>query len=928
MRLIKKKEYIFKIMAISAAFILLFSQIRPQEALASRNKSGGGDDMGEFSWGNFAMSAGMSVGSTIIGGAISSGLKGIGSGSSATGAIQAADSLATLEQHGYILPQFGPLATSATVVQIGDPLFNLPQINPLGTIASASGSIASAGSAMATTASTSSGFFSSMGNYFSSLSSLKNVASIAVSGYTTFTTVSQAGRAVAMAGAYYEWKPSTTFLLSNVVSGAVGGFLNPGIAMGDTIPKIPAGDVIAQTAFETSGYNMAKGAFIGGLKNFAEAGVIAAIDGKSINQGKQPGALAQIGGLWAGVAAGNFSRGLVNPETWHYASKGIFKAEPNDYKLASEAASNLGDSYLANEFEQKAKQPDIFSTLKIANPRSGKTQWRELSINEVTQLEKWAKDDNFDFRGSRELFEVVQKNAHIGTSQIGSRLLEAIFIKTADMWPQLASRSLSISASNALRENHNGLSSFMSSAVEGITTPLFSGLADTFALRPGLYAGENQLVNSFEYINSMSQLTYIHKMDKIGTEFYAAYAQNQDNPDALKSALQKIANKHNLGIKISAVNTIGELKQQMEKTLLEAVDISDKQKEKLLTDALERPFNPASATLGVANSQARVKIEADIKKLETLDEVFKSVGTDRFALAFKSATSGLKFGLIEGAMHGGVSYLTSKFSEKNDLLVAAATAYGASMLTGAIRGVIWEGTWEPSIQKKEMVWRDRKSEYMPESYKGEDWFQAKISQYTYPHALESFHKPQELTGLPIELRAKRELEGTTWANKPAEGYVLSAFDEKPSLKQAMLYSLAKSNDTFLRRAFAFGIPQQLPPQNINTLVMSDYFRQLNSYAMAGAGPEWLTSGINSGSINASSFAISNNILTSMAAIKPVADTFNMRRQRITLTNAPLQPLMGQGLDYRSWAAGAETRWYLDEISAQSRTGKSFLREGK
>jgi hypothetical protein len=911
-----KKGFTFKIISVGMIFFFFWSYLISSApyAFAARSRAGGGK-LAKFSWGSFAMSAGMSVGSAIVSGALSSALKGTGISagglwSKVTGNINTA--VGSMPKNLVLqgVPSWANTALGSGAIQ------NIPSVAQVAA---------------------NSGILGSLGNYFSSLGSLKNVASIAISGYTTFMATSQAGRAVAMAGAYYDWKPSSVFLLSNVVSGAVGGLLNPAIALGDTMPKIPAGDILAQTAFETSGFNMAKGAFIGSLKNFAEAGVIVAIDGGRINEGKPPGALAQIGGLGAGVAAGNFARGLVNPETWHNVSKGIFKAEPNrkmeDYKLTSQAASNLGDTYLADEFAQKAnkQQPYIFSTVENADVQ--KIKWRELSINEVNQLQGWATNPNIEFRTLGEgLVNVVDTKAQISPAQIGNRLLEATFIKTADMWPILVTRSLSIAVSSSLRENHNGLASFMSSAVEGIAYPLFSGLADIYALRPGLYIGENSLTNKFAYTTAIKELVYKYRGEKTGPEFYKAYEVHKEDPDRLRAELQKIGETHGIKIEIPEITTREDVMKWAKESIGGSIDkgMSVEKGEDLLDKWAKMPFDKASAILGIAQTQARLQIESEIKKAGTLDEVFKSAKIDKLSLAFKNATSGLKFGLIEGSIHGGVNFLTSKFSEKNDLLVAAAVSLGATLLTGAIRGVILNQTWEPAKKDGRLFWMDRISEYEPQPYKGSDWWQKKIDTYEYPIKLGKYNEFAELSGLKLKDMTKNvyDLEKSVWIEEKTRGYELRTFDEKPKIKDSIIHSLIDSNYTFLKRAVAFGTPQ-IPAKLINTLVMSDYFRRLNSYAMAGAGPDWLTSGINSEILTASSFSSSNNILTSLSAINSMANAFNLERRRQTWTTSPNFPMIMQGLDYKPWALAIETRYYLTyEALAKSRTGKSFLREGK
>src|SRR3990167_7718549 len=70
---VQTKRPIFKIICLGLSFVFVFSQIFPSPAWAARSKAGGGE-LAEFDFGDFALSAGMSLGSMALGAAFNAGL--------------------------------------------------------------------------------------------------------------------------------------------------------------------------------------------------------------------------------------------------------------------------------------------------------------------------------------------------------------------------------------------------------------------------------------------------------------------------------------------------------------------------------------------------------------------------------------------------------------------------------------------------------------------------------------------------------------------------------------------------------------------------------------------------------------------------------------------------------------------------------------
>ena len=248
------------------------------------------------------------------------------------------------------------------------------------------------------------------------------------------------------------------------------------------------------------------------------------------------------------------------------------------------------------------------------------------------------------------------------------------------------------------------------------------------------------------------------------------------------------------------------------------------------------------------------------------------------------------------------------------------------MLTGAARGILWHTEWTDWGKGTELWVR-----YEPQSYKGDDWWEKELSETRYEAEKEKVNEFGRVSGLEL-VKKPRTTRGVT---ENAFGYELGFSNEKrPGLGTAVLASLWQANYEFLSRSLAFGIPRTTP-KNIDSLTTLDYFRQLQSYGMSAGNLDWFERGLTSGMINASSQAISNNLLTSMAAVKPIAGMLNMQHQRLVFTEGQFKdinpnPLTIQALDYSPWTIARTFKFYLpfpsDIYRARSLTGKSFLRD--
>lgn len=758
------------------------------------------------------------------------------------------------------------------------------------------------------------------GTSFSVLSAMKDslAKSFSVnsmlSGLSTFSAVSQVGRAAATVGNYYGLSPSTTLIISNAASSATAGFLNPDIALGDAIPQsISLASESVQSAYYAALPTMAKGALVGGLTGLASSGAVVAIDAEKINEMKEPGIPSQIAGLVAGVAAGNFARELVNPSI---IDGKVFIREDKIEKIYAEPSTK---AMLGIDTEASFTSQEYFLITEASPKIVPKTEL--LTGPALNELQ-----DNLANNDYKKIW-IDKDTLYLGKPGISAQgLFTAGFIKTGDMWPQLTGRALAITATSLLGRD-NQFASLAGSLVEGITTPVFSGLAEYYALRPGLYTGEERILNNVVQHNSLYQSGYkvaLSRVEEKGRTELEKYQKGLITKDEYRRNLEKIGNQalepflepfKDKRYSMQGADDWESMKNDL-RASLKAADKKENAIEDILAQVKEQDLPNQLFTKMVFDigPQLEAQIKKYIKQGKPPEETLRALGTNRFALSLDSVKAGMKFGLVEGAVYGGVSSLTSQLS-KNDPLAGAAGAYAASLLTGAIRGVLWYKTWKPGLQDGNLVWSDRYTLPKPEPYQGDDWWQREFEKVSYARDAKRFNDFVAYLGLEAQ---EDKIPALFFKDKP-----------EPNLTIAVLASLAQTNREFTNRMFAFGAPQ-IKPEHINTFIMSDYLSQVNGYAISGSRPGWFSAGLTSGLLNAGSLAISNNLLTSLAAIKSTADALGIQRQRLTLTNSPLTGVTIQTLDYLHWAISLQTGFYLpfpsDVYRARSITGESFIKD--
>jgi len=280
------KSRVMKVISAGVLFVFLCVTITPREALAGRSRAGGGKPA-KFSWENFGISLGITVGSAVF-------------SSVASGAWDFAKGAA-----GYTSPVFSGASPFATV---GNTILNPVKSTLL----------------------TGKELFTSVKPWttgLKSLTSFKTIAPTIAQGFKTYVVTNQLNRAVGSIGNYKDWDPEVTFLASSLISGGAVGALNPGMALGGN-----------KYVNALSGWDVLKGAAVGVGASGARAGTIIGIDGRKISRGDDVGLEAQIAGLFVGDTVTQMGRALANPATYNSKVEGDFKQVDNKPSLENRDA--------------------------------------------------------------------------------------------------------------------------------------------------------------------------------------------------------------------------------------------------------------------------------------------------------------------------------------------------------------------------------------------------------------------------------------------------------------------------------------------------------------------------------------------------------------------------------------------------------------
>lgn len=1060
-----QKRKIFRSINICIAFLITLAFIFPPEALAARRRAGGGE-LAKFDFGNYAAGVGIGIGAMAVGGVINAGL------TSAIGnSIQAV---------GGTVPASMQTATKAGILgAMGNSFVNSFTTTGLITNMSTFFAVSQTGRAVG-----------AMGNYYGWKPSTTFLVSSAASGFVggfmnptvaLGPSVSESVTSSIIPGIHYTLNPAN-YTLGNMLSGGfVGGVT--GLASGAVVVAIDGNKI-------NKGKEPGIGAQIAGMVTGVAVGNLTRtlIDPATYTKGPEKTwervenpeiknvqdtataktATADVVAKAKGAYGG--AKELLKGGTWQDAkqayNEGLTKAEE------SGVVKNLRTS----------AQLDVQKANKLASSDSGRFRYRHVldadvwdgyaqpdgsrapvkyemagdKIRHYSPNEVMADGRSYRVRPLQGNFvTVAETNTRAGISLVGQRLFEATFINTADMWPQLVTNSLVIAATHSLGKKQKWMAPLVSGVVGGIAGPLFSNLADAYALRPGIYIGEHHVAKSIDNIELVKGLAFKEKMGNVSNDMYTkldGYLKNhptakEQSPESLKVLqrdLQGVLDKHGYKTKLAETNIEGLLAQAVKDRPSFRAEA-----ERILNNYKGTVKQPAQKVFGLAAGAANVETQGMLLN-KSVNQGLRDVGVSRSQLFLSNASRDMTFGLVEGVVSGGIQSLANKISE-NSPFAAVGAAYGGAMLAGAVRGVIWHATWKPSRNEfNDLIWMPKYSLATPERYTGDDRVWKERDNYVYPRELAKIKEFRTLTGLSPTNRRKeifdrtqegivktkekeiqvyeltlgleypdkkivlqpdatreqirdivreaRELDFMPEVSRQDGRTVVSIFDRsnkldsssltgfagidnivtreiQPSLNVSILASLAQANREFLTGSFAFGTPYA-KPENINALMLHNFVSNMRGYAMTamsadlryipsphqhkdktvsfsqswhsikdkfssprkffGLKPKrekepltgWLTPGIVSGYISGGSSAMSNTIMTSMGAVKPLADTLNIQHQRLVITNSRFVPVTVQNLDYEPWLAARKTSFYApfpsDSFNARNKRGRTFL----
>jgi hypothetical protein len=316
-----------------------------------------------------------------------------------------------------------------------------------------------------------------------------------ITGYNTYMATTQVSRMVGMMGAYYKWKPTKTFLISALASGAISGFLNPAGVLGD------------QTAISAMG--MGKGALVGSLGSLASAGVVLAIDGDKIKEGKSPGIGAQLAGMATGIAVGEFARNLVihkPKESQFKPIKGIEKGTETFQRVGGKEKPTMRDfdnTTFSHKIAKATGEKPSFRRAISKMQSDGTTfidkigdeylfkldtgetvllSQQEMNLGRYTRFHSdgtifMPTDGKLIPAGAdKNLFMLSE--AKLTSGETLSRLTIGPLLEVRKQLPMLASSALAMAVTSGIKDKYSEYKPLVSSIISFAATPLF-GAADT-----------------------------------------------------------------------------------------------------------------------------------------------------------------------------------------------------------------------------------------------------------------------------------------------------------------------------------------------------------------------------------------------------------------------------------------------------------------
>ncbi len=969
----KPKGPVFRIISAILVFSFMTSFVLPKEALASRSRAGGGE-IPEFSFSDFASTAGMSLGMFIagqaVGGLLSAGAgdlwlgvkSSLGFGEQASSASWIMNAAANSAATGAVVPgELADLGSSiANNMGSAENIFttfpaeglNLGRLDYFGDVAftALDGSTLAAPeiAAVNITQKTAEnvGTLSKMGNAFMNpFRGIDKFGITMIKGYNTFVATSQVARAVGTMGAYYEWNPRTTYVLSAVSVGLTSGLLNPDLALAKQgIDPNAATSILSPQIDTTSFLNLAKGAFVGGLQQGASSLAIVAIDGSKIAKGKSPGAVAQLSGLIAGTMAGNFARELVNP------SPELLKI----FEKIDEPQKTPGPIQDQEKQVLNALREPVYGEITQAggNNKFGAYYTKDGVNNFI--------DSNSQENGSgaENIKAITEKGItriyNIDPGINASGLFNATVIKTLDMWPVFAGKGMGYLAADMLgngltdeEKNKRPLATLARGLTETVFTSIFSGAASAWDLRASRYIGRDvDIVNQrLAYVDSVVKAGWQKRMENYKSELDDNIVQlkeklhtgqidqitydNQvkDKANELARIYGFIKGDKELPLFTSGVirsNESKDIAQDMKSKVDGRLELSDKDYENS-AEALKKNIKEINTSENFVRNQAinfsGKFLEANMK-YDGADLAGKLdiARVDKFDLFVGKVKDGSLLGLFESGIKSGVqaafqskarlNQQSESYNYMNALMVSSLTNVGM----GIVRGVAWNLGWEPNsadsywYQGKELV------KVRPEAPKEESFSNDLLGAKDREFAYAKYDGEMKLYKDFLERSGVREEPARNTKDELTGGWQAKVGFEKssaPSLGAAIGMSIKQATLESFVGGFSFGMPLTRP-DSVSSLQFLQYTNVLKSKAsqVNNINTGGFTRALADFAVDANLSATANSLLGTMAQVKPLRDFVGIAPERLVQTNAPGIPYTLQYSQKTPGLANYDSKWYL------------------
>lgn len=386
MRLALSKRKIFRIISRGIIYVLVFSLLCPQQALASRSSAGGGK-IAKPDWGRVATNVGIAIGSAIVMNSLGNAWKaaqpvaaGAQTGAQVGTQAMTIEGMNCLAQAWLAEPAVDFVSTVGTqamtiegmgcVAQawLAEPAIDFVSTanTSLSLIDRVGSTIGNIGSGIKNLVTNTAGGgvvidgipARPLAAAWNSMTNLETVMPAVVKGYATYTATNQVGRAVGMAGSYYGWSPKTTFIISNVAVGATAGFLNPEVSLAKELDTkttvftndkslVDAGNVAGASQGETI-YEYASDP-VQAAADYAEqlkaAGIGAPVPKTIITPGRLVETkTGQISIIYPQQTSGGFVRSIEAPEG--YARVGVAQAQASIVGITETVSYVTGRSNL------------------------------------------------------------------------------------------------------------------------------------------------------------------------------------------------------------------------------------------------------------------------------------------------------------------------------------------------------------------------------------------------------------------------------------------------------------------------------------------------------------------------------------------------------------------------------------------------------